>query len=251
MIDLKDVKHWHYQLQGDINRGTIESSNVGLIVIDIDEDPAPLLNGERHVAAYLSIGEAEEYRAYWFKLNRKRLIIGANPDWPGNYAVRFWLPEWQELMVARAKEAAAKGFTALYLDKVDVIYDIENKWPRDGNRFNLSPEMLQLIGAIKAAVPKMKIIMQNAEQLLIDQAELTNVIDAIGKEDLWYGAQLTGQPNPKDDVEWTIQVLQTSGKPVFCIEYLEDPNIINEVLDAATLVGWPITIDDEDRALDG
>ena len=46
--------------------------------------------GKRLVLAYMSIGEAEDYRYYWQKdweRNKPSWLDAENPDWPGNYKV--------------------------------------------------------------------------------------------------------------------------------------------------------------------
>ena len=48
--------------------------------------------------AYLSVGEAEEYRFYWrneARGGRARFVDRRNPDWPGDWLVRYWDPDWQ------------------------------------------------------------------------------------------------------------------------------------------------------------
>ncbi|TAN37800.1 MAG: hypothetical protein EPN23_04615 [Verrucomicrobia bacterium] len=45
--------------------------------------------------AYLSIGEAGDYRGYWEKewSAQPPTWLGAeNPDWKGNFKVRYWQP---------------------------------------------------------------------------------------------------------------------------------------------------------------
>jgi cysteinyl-tRNA synthetase len=63
----------------------------------------------RKVIAYISIGEAEDYRAYWHRewvAGGKRTAeappwLGTeNPQWKGNYRVQYWQPEWQKLICA-------------------------------------------------------------------------------------------------------------------------------------------------------
>ena len=49
--------------------------------------------GARIVLAYLSIGEAEDYRSYWqrdWSVSPPAWLGAENPDWPGNYAVNYW-----------------------------------------------------------------------------------------------------------------------------------------------------------------
>ena len=73
----------------------------------------------RKVIAYNSIGEAEDYRPYWRKeWGRKGKLtatapawLGAeNPEWKGNYRVRYWNAEWQQIMLAAVDDAMACGF---------------------------------------------------------------------------------------------------------------------------------------------
>ena len=51
--------------------------------------------GRKLVLSYLSIGEAEDYRWYWKPEWKKRpppWLERVNPEWAGNYKVRFWEP---------------------------------------------------------------------------------------------------------------------------------------------------------------
>ena len=82
----------------------------------------------RKVIAYLSIGEAEDYRAYWrreWKTRRPEFLRRENPDWRGNYTVRFWMKPWQSIVFAEIDRLMAQGFDGLYLDKVDIHEDFE------------------------------------------------------------------------------------------------------------------------------
>ncbi len=82
--------------------------------------------GKRLVIAYLSIGEAEDYRHYWkddWKTNKPDWIIEENPHWEGNYKVEFWNKEWQHLIFKGENSYLSKiinlGFDGVYLDLVD------------------------------------------------------------------------------------------------------------------------------------
>lgn len=82
--------------------------------------------GQRIVLCYLSIGEAEDYRYYWqpsWEHRRPDWLEKENPDWPGNYKVRYWDPEWQEIICGSAdsylNRILAAGFDGVYLDIID------------------------------------------------------------------------------------------------------------------------------------
>lgn len=84
--------------------------------------------GKRLVVAYISIGEAEEYRYYWQPgwATRPPSWLGAeNPQWEGNYAVRYWDEAWQSIILGTDSsyldQLLAAGFDGAYLDKVDAF----------------------------------------------------------------------------------------------------------------------------------
>jgi len=84
--------------------------------------------GQRLILAYMSIGEAEDYRYYWDaswdkKKTRPDWLFTENPDWPGNYKVKYWSPEWQDILFGNdssyTKMIMDAGFNGLYLDIID------------------------------------------------------------------------------------------------------------------------------------
>jgi cysteinyl-tRNA synthetase len=57
--------------------------------------------GSRQVICYMSIGEAEDYRYYWqgdWTGNRPSWLDNENPAWAGNFKVRYWEAEWQDII---------------------------------------------------------------------------------------------------------------------------------------------------------
>ena len=84
----------------------------------------------------------------------------------------------------------------------------------------------------KTRRPGFFVLPQNGELLLEDGRYLA-AIDGIGKEDLFYGETGDGIANPVPDVRHMIGILnraKSSGRPVFVIEYLADPNVQRSVL---------------------
>ncbi len=86
--------------------------------------------GDRIVLCYMSIGEAEDYRWYWvpsWAADPPSWLGPENPDWPGNYLVEYWDPEWQAIIYgspdAYLDRIIAAGFDGVYLDKVDSFED--------------------------------------------------------------------------------------------------------------------------------
>lgn len=84
--------------------------------------------GTRLVIAYMSIGEAEDYRYYWDESwldNPPSWLVGENPEWEGNYKVRYWDPEWQAIIYGNdssyLKKIINAGFDGVYLDIIDAF----------------------------------------------------------------------------------------------------------------------------------
>lgn len=82
--------------------------------------------GRRLVISYMSIGEAEDYRYYWqtdFNTNAPEWLSGVNPDWPGNYKVKYWLNSWKTIIYGNSDAYLDKllevGFDGTYLDIID------------------------------------------------------------------------------------------------------------------------------------
>ena len=83
--------------------------------------------GSRLVICYMSIGEAEDYRWYWKSSWNKKapdFMCAVNPEWDGNYKVKYWYPQWQEIICGEngyLSKILAAGFDGVYLDIIDAF----------------------------------------------------------------------------------------------------------------------------------
>lgn len=80
--------------------------------------------GTRMVIAYMSIGEAEEYRYYWdksWKRGNPSWLDKENPKWKGNNKVHYWNPEWQAIVFDYLTRIINAGFDGVYLDIIDAF----------------------------------------------------------------------------------------------------------------------------------
>jgi cysteine--tRNA ligase len=119
----------------------LRRTDYDLLIIDLVYNDAPLTKedvealkvkangGRRLVFAYMSVGEAEDYRIYWKDEWNKHLpvwIDEMNDDWEGNYKVRYWTRAWQDLLYGSADgyldKIIAAGFDGAFLDVIDA-YD--------------------------------------------------------------------------------------------------------------------------------
>lgn len=89
--------------------------------------------GTRLVICYMSIGEAEDYRYYWntsWNSNRPGWVANENPDWPGNFKVKYWNEDWQNIIYkgddSYLDRITTAGFDGVYLDIIDAFEYFEN-----------------------------------------------------------------------------------------------------------------------------
>jgi cysteinyl-tRNA synthetase len=118
----------------------VRATNYDLVLIDLFYEDEQLNQteitslkvkangGARLVIAYMSIGEAEDYRYYWqsaWSTNPPSWVEEENPDWPGNYKVRYWDPNWQSIIFGNndsyVKKILDVGFNGVYLDIIDAF----------------------------------------------------------------------------------------------------------------------------------
>jgi cysteinyl-tRNA synthetase len=195
----------------------------------------------RKVIAYISIGEAEDYRAYWSKAwgRGDRLTAAApawlgkqNPEWKGNYRVKYWHPEWQRLVLAAVDDALSHGFDGVYLDLVDAFETFEQKGAEFiDNRAN--PETKQsyrrdmvdwvkiIAERARAKNPAALVIPQNGSQLLA-HADFLAAISAIGIEDLFTDGNKFQPTSYSEEVLAHLKPMALAQKPVLLIEYPTD-----------------------------
>ncbi|MFZ2907489.1 MAG: endo alpha-1,4 polygalactosaminidase [Cyclobacteriaceae bacterium] len=118
----------------------VKATNYDLVLIDLYYNEAVLTasdvtslktknNGaSRLVICYMSIGEAEDYRYYWSGLD-KNLVCNENPDWEGNYAVKYWEVGWKNVITGNDQSYVKKildaGFDGVYMDIIEAYETFE------------------------------------------------------------------------------------------------------------------------------
>ena len=235
---LKDIQSWGYQLQ-KLDSTSVADSPYDLVVIDasIDGTDDGIFTREevasfrkrpdgsdRLVIAYFSIGEAETYRGYWqnrWHISPPAWLGDENPNWPGNFVVRYWQDPWQDIILGRLDLILAAGFDGIYLDRVDVYLEFPD---RDSADQDMIAFVSRLAYHARDKDPNFIVIGQNAENLLAD-GHYRYLIDGIGKEDLLFGLEGDGVPNGAPSVQWGTHMLlkgSLDGVRVFVIEYLNN-----------------------------
>jgi len=152
ILKLSDAKNFLYLIdpenfstKADFIRA-VKATNYDVIIMDLFfNDGTPFSasgirslkvkpnGGKRLVICYLSIGEAENYRYYWKKewnTHPPEWLAAENPNWPGDYKVKYWDPQWQAIIYGNDNSYMHKimtaGFDGVYLDVIDAYEYFEN-----------------------------------------------------------------------------------------------------------------------------
>ena len=192
----------------------------------------------RKVVAYLSIGEAEYYRPYWqskWVSNSKRAATAPvwlgieNPDWRGNYQVKYWNADWQKLMLTTIDDTMARGFDGVYLDIVDgfetyeqgadgYLDDRMNPETKQTYRRDMVDWVKAIAARARAKDPAALIIPQNGSQLVLEK-DFVEVISAQGIENLFTNGKELQPTSHTDEILGHLKLLAWAKKPVLLIEY--------------------------------
>ena len=247
------VNDFLYQLQ-NVNLDDVMKTAYDLLIIDYSQDGsaekkwkssdiAAVKAKGMYVLAYLSIGEAENYRSYWqasWGPGSPSWLGKENPDWDGNFKVKYWDDRWKTLVKAYLAEIAAQGFDGVYLDVVDAY----EYWADVGNGESETLLLLDAADRMTIFVKELAdyarkdlaktgflVVAQNGTGLVNDASAARSVtylesLDAVGSEDTYYYGDLDMDNawNPQTDVLKNLDVFTAKGKKVFAVEYLSKEN---------------------------
>lgn len=264
---------WLYQLQLQKDSiGAIAATSFDVVTIDYSQDGSQqtaytendldvLHDSGKTVLAYLSIGEAEDYRYYfkdrWVSNDPKTGLkqpdrdapswLGrTNPQWRGNYKVKYWNAEWQSIVLGYVDRIINAGFDGVYLDIVDGF----EYWSKDNNGESVSlsrrvaanrmitfVEQIAEHARVQKGLPSFYVVPQNAENILQHDRDgsYLSTISGIGVEDVFYDET---DRQPRSEVTYRLQWLQQireAEKPVLSVDYVDTNRNGNLVYDGANL----------------
>ena len=217
----QEINSWIYQLQNtDFN--ALKMSDADLLVIDVDDseftkDQIRELKKDKIVLSYLSIGEAEDYRKYWqedWTQGNPSFLDEENSNWPGNYNVMFWHPDWYNIIFSQLDNIIAKGYDGVYLDRIDA-YEIYDSMSSINSRQEMKDLVLDISEYSKSEDKNFIVIAQNALELTKDRHYL-EAIDGVGKEDTWYDDNK--EINNPEEIE-ILNKLKDKNKLTLVIDY--------------------------------
>ena len=243
---LSAVDDFVYQLQG-LDLAAIGNTAYDLVVMDYASDGSEAgeftaaqiaalkhsPGGEKIVLAYMSIGEAEDYRFYWqdgWAPGNPPWLDVENPAWPGNYKVHYWDPAWQTIVFRYTERLLEAGFDGAYLDIVDAYeYYAEQGWT------TAAQDMADLVAAIRAYArardPDFYVFPQNAVALAVEVPGYLDDVDGIGQEDVYYGYDGDDVMTPlavTTELEGYLDLFKEAGKLVLTVDYATTPAHVDD-----------------------
>ncbi len=260
--DLEHTTNWAYQLQNmDIN-AIAANDSFQLMVSDYSHDGtdgnkltptevATVKNSGKLFISYISIGEAEDYRSYWqgsWSPGSPAWLDSVNPDWAGNYKVRYWDSAWQKIVYNYVDTIINQGFDGIYLDIIDAWYYWQSEVSVGRQIPNADSLMIDFVLKIRNHVNSVTgtshfiIMPQNGEDLIFQnnisptqKNQYYSAIDALGIEDVFFiGPNNEDNPFTPDYYRiQNLQLYQAQGKKIFNIEYLTQSAKIREYKDTA------------------
>jgi cysteinyl-tRNA synthetase, unknown class len=239
------VHNWAYWLNGP-RLGELGATKYELVVIDFSKDGSSKgafstrqiealrhSTCERRVVAYLSIGQAEDFRSYWrasWNRSRPAWIIGRDPDWEGAYWVRYWDDEWQQRVYQYLDQIIAQGFDGIYLDRVDAY---EESYAR-GHERDMVDFVLAIARYARARSPlgdDFGVIVQNAADLGGRHADYLAEVTGIGQEEAYVAATNKVRSSAqRAAIEAELNLFrQTSrGRLVLTVDYADTDKLVQD-----------------------
>jgi len=177
------------------------------------------------VLAYISVGEAENWRWYWtwsraWRSGRPRpadwpsFIAAQDPDgWDGCYPVAVWKKRWKDIAIygrhtgttagrdyaSILDEAIRDGFDGVYLDWVAAYEEPAVRRMARADGVNARTETVKFLrelrDAAEARAPGFVVVQQNAADLRRGHPELFDIVDGVAQEGIWYYGEATDSWN--------------------------------------------------------
>jgi cysteinyl-tRNA synthetase len=267
--DLSGAQSWAIQLQGAAINELVAAS-YDLVVIDYSRDGTDagaysygeiesVRSSGKTVLAYLSLGEASDFRFYWqdgWKEGSPSFIGPANPNYPGVYKAKYWKRGWWNQVVRpHLDRVLDAGFDGVCLDGIDAYWF----WYLQGyDPVRSADRMAELVRKVaqyaRDRVGESFVVCPNNGLAMLDDASTKwrnaylSDIDAVAVESLFYNYFSTEDQAYR---LWKLEQYAAEGKKILNAEYIElvllDEYFATLAMQSMEILGYPAA---PDRLLD-
>lgn len=211
IVEKRSVNSWAYYIR-DPQLAPIRNSRFDLVVLDVGNNDIPrfsssqiesLKEGGRTMLAYVSLGHAENYRAYWqagWNSLRPEWMGDQNKFWKGNFLVTDLMhPEWLRIAESMVDSAVDQGFDGIMINGL------------------AAQNTIQFVEYITNRVKKRDKNFQVFVQDYVTSGLIPHV-DGILKQNVFYKYGVTEQSNSESMLE-KIADFTRAGKTVLAVSY--------------------------------
>ena len=140
-----------------------------------------------------------------------------NPDWEGNYKVKFWMPEWQAIVYEYLDRIIDADFNGIYCDIVDA-YEYYEETVQNSDWLMID-FVCNISDYVKSEAGKdFAVFVQNADELLHNSTYLKH-IDGIGREDLFYNDDIATEEDWREEGIENLKEALDADKTVLVTDY--------------------------------
>jgi len=196
-----------------------------MVIIDPDMHfPLEWLPKKTIKIAYVSVGEAENYRSYWLQIQKASWILEENPNWKGNYLVDLRDEQWHQVLLDQVlPDVIDKGFQGIMMDTLDTSLQLESE---DSEQYSgMHAATIQLVKKIKERYPYLHLVSNNGFHIL---PEIGAYLSGMLVEDIHMMIDFDNNAYVKvsdEDRAYKIDVLKSMQRkfklPVFNIDYVD------------------------------
>jgi uncharacterized protein (TIGR01370 family) len=147
-----------------------------LVVFDAKHHPQiqPLLEHDKTVLGYVSLGEVKDTDSYFGDLKQKGLVLTENPNWKGSYYIDLRNPYWTKLVVEEIIPSILhSGFSGVFFDTLDSPLYLETTSPQKYK--GMEDSAVNLIKAVRMHYPAMPVMVNRAYTILLRIAPLIDM----------------------------------------------------------------------------
>lgn len=168
-----EIQHWAIYYNNELP--ATDFKHLDMVVFDRRGYPKfDKLPKKTKVLAYVSIGEVYDDVPEKKLLEKSNLLLYKGDVW-GSHAVDITTLTWQKLVLGYVDDAARKGFDGVMLDTIDSpLHWAQTKEPQ--RLAAMEDAAVELIQAIRAAHPEMKIMVNRGFQILPRVADDINYV---------------------------------------------------------------------------